>query len=303
MLLPELKDLIAQFKDYLIFERKLSPNSTDSYQLDVKQFYLFLQQQNSFQSLEACFELETLDQYIIWLYHQNLKARSVLRKLSSLSTFIKFLKNEGLIKHNHSSFIDRPKAGERLPHFLEIAEIERFIKHFALTKPEGIRDRALFELLYSCGLRVSEATSLDLNDLYLQESLVKILGKGNKERLVPVGERAKNELIFYLKNARPLLLKKQPSIQAVFLNYRGQRLTRKGIWKNLKIAANLCGIKKKFTIHTLRHSFATHLLQNGADIRGVQVLLGHKSINTTEIYTHLNLEHIKKTYQKFHSHS
>lgn len=297
----ELKDYVFQFKDYLLSERKLAKNTVKSYYQDVLQFYEFLSLMEKYSKLEEYFSIDNLDEYLIYLGNKQLENRSILRKISSISTFLKFLKIEGVIKKNNSYLIDRPKTRQKLPEYLTLDEVERFIDSFELKKPEGIRDRTLFELMYSCGLRVSEISALNIDDFYQKERILRVFGKGNKERYVPVGERAVREILYYFKESRPLLEKKYKNNFAFFLNFRGDRLSRKGIWRNLKINAGLSGIKKDFTVHSLRHSFATHLIQNGADIRSVQVLLGHKSINTTEIYTHLNIEHIKETYDKFHT--
>jgi len=252
-------------------------------------------------SINDAFNIEILDDFLIWLYSKRIIAKSIIRKISSLSIFLRFLKLEGIIKDNPSFLLNRPKTVKRLPKYLTVEEIEKFINSFSNTKPEGIRDRALFELVYSCGLRVSEVSGLNVGSVYFKETILQVFGKGSKERYVPVGERALIELKNYLKNGRPLLEKKRKNTNALFLNFRGDRLSRKGIWKNLKEKAIIAGIdKEKITVHTLRHSFATHLLQNGADIRSIQELLGHKSIITTEIYTHLNMTQIKENYNKFH---
>ena len=244
--------------------------------------------------------VELLDNFVISLYGKNISPKSIVRKLSSLAIFFKFLKIEGIIEENPSYLLNRPKTGKKLPNYLTVLEIEKFIDAIDLNKPEGMRDRALFELVYSCGLRVSEVSSLDVGSIYFKESILCVFGKGSKERYVPIGERAIVELKTYIKNGRPKLLKKNKLANALFLNYRGDRLTRKGIWKNLKIIAMLAGLEeKKFSVHTLRHSFATHLLQNGADIRSVQELLGHKNIITTEIYTHLDMNYIRGAYKKY----
>lgn len=296
----ELENLVYQFKDYLVSERKLSDNTISSYYRDIQQFQGYLNELPPPALLEDYFTVENLDSFIIYLAGKGIINNSIVRKISSLSLFLKFLKIEQIIQENPSYYIDRPKTPARLPKYLTLGEIEAFISQFSLKKPVGIRDRALFELIYAAGLRVSEVCGLDVSDLYFEENLLRVVGKGTKERYVPLGKRALDEVRFYLKFAYPLLHKGK-SGGALFLNARGQRISRKGVWKNLKIAAGLAGIKKDFSVHTLRHSFATHLIQNGADIRGIQTLLGHKSINTTEIYTHLDLRHVRDAYDKYHS--
>ncbi len=297
----EIKLFVIRFKDYLLSEKKLSDNTNYAYYEDVWQFYEYLKD-FEYNEIEEYFTLNVIDEYIIYLYNKGITTRSIARKLSSISLFFKFLKLEEIIKENPSYLITRPKISKKMPAYLTVEEVEKFINSFDITKPEGIRDRAIFELIYSCGLRVSELCSLNLSSLYVKERVLQVIGKGSKERYVPIGERALDEINFYLKNSRPFLEKKNKKTEALFLNFRGDRISRKGIWKNLIINAKLAGIEKHFSVHTLRHSFATHLIQNGADIRAVQMLLGHKSITTTEIYTHLDVEYLKESYKKFHSH-
>lgn len=297
----ELKLIIERFKDYLVSEKNLSDNTNYAYYEDIVQFYDYLKDLD-FNNIEEYFTLDIIDNYIIHLYNKGITTRSIARKLSSISLFFKFLKLEDIIRDNPTYLITRPKISKKMPEYLTLEEVEKFINSFDITKPEGIRDRTIFELIYSCGLRVSELCSLNIDSIYAKERVLRVIGKGSKERYVPIGERALDEINFYLKNGRPLLKKENKNIEALFLNFRGDRITRKGVWKNLVINAKLCGIEKHFSVHTLRHSFATHLIQNGADIRAVQMLLGHKSITTTEIYTHLDIEHLKEAYKKFHSH-
>lgn len=302
-IIDQVKTLTLRFKDYLVFERKLSNNTVYSYFRDISQFVEYLES-GIYSEFKDFFSLENLDDFLIWLYQKNVKARSIVRKLSTISIFMKFLKIENILTDNQSYLLDRPKFGKKLPSYLTIEELNKFLSSFDENKPEGIRDKTLFELIYSCGLRVSELSSLNTDSLFLKESVLKVHGKGGKDRFVPIGERAVHELKNYLIKSRPFFVKNNKKCSSLFLNYRGERLTRKGIWKNLKSTAALAGIKNQsFTVHTLRHSFATHLLQNGADLRSVQKMLGHKSIVTTEIYTHLDLDHIKKVYDKFHIHS
>ena len=296
-----LKELTIRFKDYLLSEKKLSDNTNYAYFEDITQFCDYLKVFD-FNNIQECFTLELIDDYIIYLYNKGITTRSIARKLSSISLFLKFLKLEEVIEDNPIYLVSRPKISKKIPEYLTIEEIENFINSFDIKKPEGIRDRAIFELIYSCGLRVSELCSLDISSIYQKERVLRVIGKGSKERYVPIGERALDEINFYLKNARHLLEKNNKKTEALFLNFRGDRITRKGVWKNLVIHSKLAGIKKHFSVHTLRHSFATHLIQNGADIRAVQLMLGHKSINTTEIYTHLDIQHLKEAYKKFHSH-
>lgn len=298
-MIDELKVLVFRFKDYLISERRLSDNTVSSYYSDTIQLYDYLSSIEKAPTIEAYFSLENLDDYIISLNKKELDRSSIQRKISSLSLFLKYLKLERLIEDNPAFYLERPKTVRKLPNYLSVDEIERFLDQFDRKSAGGMRDRALYELMYSAGLRVSEASGLNIEDIYFTERILRVLGKGSKERYLPLGERALLELQLYLEQGREVLLKKGKASNALFLNYRGDRLGRKGIWKNLKSAAAMAGIKREFKVHTLRHSFATHLVQNGADIRGIQSLLGHSSINTTEIYTHLDMSNLEKSYDRY----
>lgn len=292
---------VKRFKEYLISEKRLADNTNYAYYEDIEQFCEYLKLLE-YKSINEYFTINVIDDYIIYLYNKGITTRSIARKLSSISLFFKFLKLEQIIEETPSYLITRPKISKKIPEYLTLEEVEKFINFFDIKKPEGIRDRTIFELIYSCGLRVSEACMLNISSLYLKERVLQVIGKGSKERYVPLGEKVINEINFYLKNSRPFLVKKNKKTEALFLNFRGDRITRKGIWKNLVINAKLAGIERHFSVHTLRHTFATHLIQNGASIRAVQMLLGHKNITTTEIYTHLSIEHLKEAYKKFHSH-
>lgn len=292
-----LNDSIIRFKDFIISERHFSDNTVISYETDIKHFVLYLNENIKPAVFSDFFTLDVLDDYIIYLYNSGFESASIQRKLSSISIYLKFLKIEQMISDNPSIYLVRPKKDKTLPGYLTVDEVELFINSFNTETHSGIRDRALYELMYSCGLRVSEVTELKIGDIFFNDNLIKVTGKGDKQRLVPVGSNALFLLKEYLEKARGYFLKKKHS-QFLFLNYRGDKLTRKGIWKNLKEAAAKAGIDEKFTVHSLRHSFATHLIQNGADIRAVQSLLGHKNISTTEIYTHLDMKYVKEIYKK-----
>jgi integrase/recombinase XerD len=297
-----LDDSVIQFKDYLCSERNLSANTIEAYSSDILQFVSFIKEvsrdlNHEDASFSSVITIDVIDEFIIFLSQNTFENTSILRKISSISLYLKFLKLEKLIEENPSRFLIRPRTGMRLPIYLTVEEVEKFIDSFDSEKPCDIRDRALFELMYSCGLRVSEICALNIEDIFFDERLVKVTGKGDKQRLVPMGMRAIQNINEYLNNSRSMLVKSIKQ-NALFLNFRGERITRKGIWKNLRTKMQLLGIRKDVTVHTLRHSFATHLVQNGADIRYVQNFLGHKSINTTEIYTHLDMHHIKEIYDK-----
>ena len=227
---------------------------------------------------------------------KSLTARTISRVFSSLRSLFGFLKNVGIRSDDPSLSAERPKVGRNLPRVFELGEIEKFLSNIKLDTPFGIRDRTLFELIYSCGLRVSEAVELELSQLHLKEGLICARGKGDKERLIPLGDEALRWLQRYLNEARLLLLK--GPLDKVFLNNRGRGLSRKGMWKRFKSIANRAQVSGK--IHTLRHSFATHLLRGGADLRSVQELLGHADISTTQIYTHLNRDDLSRAHKEFH---
>lgn len=301
-----LDDSVICFKDYLCSERNLAANTIEAYNSDILQFVSFIKEVSGKSddlnsqgdtSFSSVITIDVIDEFIIYLSQNTFENTSIQRKISSVSLYLKFLKLEKLIDENPSRFLIRPRTGSRLPLYLTVEEVERFIDSFDEQKACGIRDRALFELMYSGGLRVSEICDLNIDDVFIDEKLVKVTGKGDKQRLVPMGARAIQNINDYLEKGRPQLVKSIKQ-SAMFLNFRGERITRKGIWKNLKQNMQLLGIRKEVTVHTLRHSFATHLVQNGADIRYVQSFLGHKSINTTEIYAHLDMHHIKEIYDK-----
>ncbi len=290
-------DILNGYKGYIYSEKGLSNNTCVSYLNDNEQFLKFVEHYvlNGVQSIDA----DIIDSYILELYENKLAPKSILRKISSISSFLKYLHIEGIINENPINLIARPRTPDMLPKYFTVSEIEIFLNSFNIEDPCQFRDKTLFELMYSCGLRVSEATTLTVNSVFHSERLIKVLGKGDKERLVPVGDNALILLREYINTARAKLLNNKKS-SSLFLNYRGESLTRKGIWKNLKKQCRMLNLNINYTVHTLRHSFATHLIQNGADIRGVQALMGHSSINSTEIYTHLDMRHLESQYNKYH---
>lgn len=241
--------------------------------------------------------------FIKWINELGMSARSQARVISGIKAFYKFLMLEERINEDPCLLIESPKVGRKLPDVLSVAEIDRLISAVDVSKPEGHRNRAMLEVMYGCGLRVSELTGLKLSSLYLDKGFIRVIGKGDKERLVPVGKRAIAEIGFYLpdRNALPSIDKTSRDI--LFLNRRGKKLTRVMIFLILKDLAVKLGLKKKVSPHTFRHSFATHLIEGGADLRAVQEMLGHESILTTEIYTHLDNEFLKETIATYHPRS
>jgi len=293
------EERIGEFKNYLRLEKALSSNSIESYTRDISQFYAFLNLMNP-KKIE---DLETTDiqEYIYHLNDLNMAVRSQARIISGLRAFFKYLIIEDVITEDPSDLIDAPKLGRKLPEVLSLEEIDFLQASIDLSKPEGHRNKAIIEVLYSCGLRVSELTHLALNNLYFDEGFIRVIGKGNKERLVPISTKAIKEIQIYISSYRNHFEQiDKASENILFLNRRGKMLTRVMIFTIIKQLAKKAEIKKNISPHTFRHSFATHLVQGGCDLRSVQEMLGHESILTTEIYTHLDREFLRETIMKFH---
>lgn len=289
-------DLIQDYLHYLKVERGLSENTRQSYRQDLQQFAAFLQCQQVANFTE--------DRFLILNYLQEQtdvhKAQSsITRSISTLRKFYQYLAREKQIKQNPMLQIDSPKQGRHLPAVLSTAEIERLLAAPDTSTALGLRDRAILEVLYATGLRVSELIHLKMADLHLSLGLIQTLGKGNKERIIPIGDVAVDWINQYLDRSRNQLTKGRAN-PYLFVNFHGNGLTRQGIWKNLKAHVKTAGIEKDVTPHTLRHSFATVLLENGADLRIVQELLGHSDISTTQIYTHISKKHLTEVYQRSH---
>ncbi|EMF0103573.1 site-specific tyrosine recombinase XerD [Enterococcus hirae] len=286
---------INDYLHYLTIERGLSLNTRKSYERDLLQYLHYLED-------EQITSWQDVDRYVVINYlekmHDEKKApATVTRMITSLRRFHQFLRQERLTDHDPMQHIDTPKKVQKLPSTLSLTEVERLIETPDTTKNLGIRDRAILEVMYATGMRVSELVGLKLSDLHLSLGLVQTLGKGDKERIIPLGDYAIQWLERYLDEARPLLVA-NPSETHVFVNHHGTGLSRQGIWKNLKQLVREAGINKEVTPHTLRHSFATHLLENGADLRTVQELLGHADISTTQIYTHITKKRMTDVYRQ-----
>lgn len=294
----------AAIEDYINFirvEKSLSANSVSAYKHDVEMFMVYAD------SIGVEPENITMGQIQEFLNHVDelgLNKRTQARVLSGIRGFFKYLMIEEVIDIDPTELIEGPKIGRKLPEILSIDEIDAIEASIDLSKPEGQRNKTMIEVLYSCGLRVSELVSLRLTDLFFEQGFVKVLGKGNKERLVPIGKKAIKEINLYIsyRNSVTTNINKD-SENIVFLNRRGSRLTREMVFTIIKKHAKLAGIKKSISPHTFRHSFATHLVEGGADLRAVQEMLGHESIQTTEIYTHLDREFLRETILKFHPRS
>lgn len=288
---------VDQFLNYILIEKGLSDKTIESYSSDLTRFLEFLEK-NSIRNLSET-DTPIILRYLIALRNAGLSARSRARHLVTLRGFYRFLTHEGMIEHDPVRIIDFPKAGLKLPDVLSIQEIKDLLSLADASKPQGARDAAMIELLYAAGLRVSELIGIKLQNVNLEAGFVRVFGKGSKERIVPIGLYAKERIDHYIVNARSQLLKKKIN-HFLFITRLGKPMTRQGFWKLFKRYVLKAGINKNITPHTLRHSFASHLLEGGADLRSVQLMLGHIDISTTQIYTHVAREHLKKMHDKFH---
>ena len=291
------RSAIKGFQTYLKLEKGLSENSIEAYSRDIDKLQQFA---DGVDLKPEKIALSDLRQFITWVNELGMLPSSQARVLSGIKSFFKYLLIEDLIKNDPAELLESPKKQRKLPDTLSYDEINRLIGAIDLSKPEGVRNKAILEVLYSCGLRVSELTELKLSNLYLEIEFIKVLGKGSKERLVPIGGEAIKALKIWTDQVRVHTLIKKGEEDIVFLNRRGSRLTRVYIFMMIKQLAELAGIKKSISPHTLRHSFATHLVEGGADLRAVQEMLGHESITTTEIYTHLDREYLKEVITSYH---
>jgi integrase/recombinase XerD len=291
------KQSIKEFKSYLRIERSLSDNTIDSYLRDIQKLANFSEEKDL---TELQITKTEVKEFIAEINKEGISARSQSRIISGIKAFYKYLILEDYLKVNPTELIESPKIGMKLPDTLSIEEIDSLISAIDLSHPQGERNRAILEVLYSCGLRVSELTNLKLSNIRFKEGYVKVVGKGNKERFAPIGSSAIKFLNIYLKEIRNHQEIKKGSEDIVFLNRRGNKLTRVMIFTIIKQLAEKIGMKKKISPHTFRHSFATHLIEGGADLRAIQEMLGHESITTTEIYTHLDREYLREAIMQFH---
>jgi len=289
-------NLIADYLHYLLVERGLAANSVVSYQNDLKKFAAFLKQEKL--ELKAVNKQVILD-FLTVQTEAHLANATILRLVTSLRKFFQYLVEEGYLENDPMLLIDTPKKKATLPEVLVPSEVEQLLKTPNTNQVLGLRDRAILEVMYATGLRVSEIINLKLADLHLELGIIQTIGKGQKERLVPIGDVAIKWVEAYLKKSRPKLVKQKRN-PYLFVNFHGNQLTRQGIWKNLKAHVKKAGIDKNVTPHTLRHSFATHILENGADLRIVQELLGHADISTTQLYTHLSKQRLSAIYKENH---
>ena len=291
------KQSFRNFETYLRLEKSLSENSIEGYLNDVSKLESYISGRSP-STDPSQVDYQLLKEFIIWYGTNNKNTRTQSRILSGIRAFYRYLLIEGEINENPASLLESPKTGLKLPEVLSISEIDRIIGEIDLSKPEGHRNKAIIETLYGCGLRVSELVNLRLTDIHYADEFVVVTGKGNKQRLVPISRKALKEIDIYMADRNRLPVIKDANI--MFLNRRGGRLTRAMIFTIIKDLAARAGIMKKISPHTFRHSFATHMIEAGADLRAVQEMLGHESILTTEIYTHIDRSYLRDTLIMFH---
>lgn len=290
---------LNNFRTYLLLERSLSANTLDAYISDVEKFVRYLEIEK-IERLPLQVRQDDLERFIHWANQLGLEASSQARLISGLRAFYKFLLVEDLLDDDPTELLEGPRLRRKIPEVLSVHEIRQMLEAIDLSEPQGLRNRAILETLYACGLRVSELVNLRLTNLFLSAGFIKVLGKNNKERLVPIGSDAVKYLEQYLEHDRSKQAIKHGHENYVFLNRRGTHLTRVMVFYIIKELAHKAGIHKTISPHTFRHSFATHLVEGGADLKAVQDMLGHESITTTEIYTHLDTEYLKETIYLFH---
>ena len=292
-----MEELIDNFINYLSVERGLSSNTIISYRRDLKKYITYLKKKklNNLGSIPR----GEISSFLISQKDKGLSMNSISRNLVAIKVFHRFLVREGIYKNDPTSLIESPKIWKSIPEVLSLSEIEKMLGVVSVRSRLGIRDKAILELMYTTGMRVSEAISLRMEDPNLDVGFVRCIGKGHKERIVPIGKKAIIALSRYLDKSRPKLLKGKIS-QILFLSQLGKKISRQSVWKMIKKYAKEARIKKKIKPHTLRHSFATHLLERGADLRSVQEMLGHADISTTQVYTHINKDRLRSIHQKFH---
>lgn len=290
------EEIFTRYKTYLKLERSFSANTLDAYQRDLEKLTLYAEQ-NHLDIRKLTYE--DLQHFIAGLHDQKIQARSVARILSGVKSFYRFLLLDGYIESDPSELVEVPKIGLKLPDVLSVNEIDRILATIDVSTTEGQRNRAMLEVLYSCGLRVSELISLHISDIYPDEEFIRVEGKGSKQRLVPISKTALREIKNYVY-LRGFMTPKKGAEDILFLNRRGAPLTRVMVFLIIKQQAELAGIHKKVSPHTFRHSFATHLLEGGANLRAIQEMLGHENITTTEIYTHIDREFLRKEILEHH---
>ncbi|WP_276486086.1 site-specific tyrosine recombinase XerD [Paraflavitalea pollutisoli] len=287
------------FRAFLQLEKSLSDNSVEAYGRDIEKLTQYLQQKG-IEKNPAAIELADLQQFVHWVAELGMTPTSQARIISGIRAFFQFCSIEQIVTNDPTVLLEAPKLKRALPDVLTFGEIETIIQQLDLSKPEGVRNKAILETMYSCGLRVSEVINLKISQLYFKQGYIRVLGKGDKERLVPIGKSAIKHIRIYQDDIRVHVPIQKGQDDILFLNRRGSKLTRVMIFLLLKDLVQKAGINKNISPHTFRHSFATHLVEGGADLRAVQEMLGHESITTTEIYTHLDRDFLRDTLQTFH---
>ncbi len=290
---------IKGFRSFLALEKSLSDNSIQAYLRDIEKLTKFLEIKKLDLKIDEI-EYSHLKDFITWINKLGLSARSQARIISGIKGFYKYLLLEDIVSKNPTELLESPKIGRKLPDVLSVEEINQIIAAIDLSKEGGERNKAMLETLYGCGLRVSELIGLQISNIYFEEGFIRIVGKGDKERLVPIGETALKHIKIYLEEIRVHQKIAPGNEDILFLNRRGAKLSRVMVFMIIRDLVEKCGIKKNISPHTFRHSFATHLVDGGADLRAVQEMLGHESITTTEIYTHLDRSYLQETIRSFH---
>jgi integrase/recombinase XerD len=294
-----MEDGLKDFTHYLIVEKGLASNTIVSYERDLKSYLKYLKNVENLKNFNEV-QRPHIVHFLAHLKDQGKSSRTLARHVASIRSFHQFLLREKAADHDPSVHIESPQLEKTLPKVLSLEEVETLLESPDASTHYGIRDKAMLELLYATGIRVSELIGLKLGDVHVTMGFVRCIGKGNKERIIPIGHTAIEAIEQYVQKGRPLFVSKKNHDDALFLNHHGRGLTRQGFWKILKGLARDAGIQKELTPHTLRHSFATHLLENGADLRAVQEMLGHADISTTQIYTHVTKTRLKDVYKQFH---
>ncbi|MFS0643908.1 site-specific tyrosine recombinase XerD [Siminovitchia sp. 179-K 8D1 HS] len=294
-----MKDELQDFIHFMVVEKGLADNTIKSYERDLESYLGYIQNICMLKNYNDITRMHII-QFLGQLRGEGKSTRTLARHIASIRSFHQFLLRERVARQDPTVHIESPQQEKVLPKVLSINEVQSMLEAPDSTTVFGMRDRAMLELLYGAGLRVSELLNLDVDDVHLTIGFVRCIGKGNKERIIPIGSAAIGAVESYLQNARPKLRKEKHKTNALFLNHHGKRMARQGFWKNVKKMAEKANIQKEITPHTFRHSFATHLLENGADLRAVQEMLGHADISTTQIYTHVSKKRLKDMYAKYH---
>ena len=293
-----MNDIIEQFIFFMEVERGVSPNTIDSYKRDLVKFFRYLKKIKKSNKL-ASVSRDDITEFLMYLKDSGLSTTSIARNLAALKTFWKFMVAEQVLSENVAAIVDTPKIWKTIPDVLNRSEVELLLEAPSGKTKQGLRDKAILELMYAAGLRVSEVSDLKKTNVNTDADFVKCKGKGGKERIIPIGKEARKAVEIYVKRVRGKMIKNTGD-EHLFLSRLGEKISRQSLWKMIKKYSIQCGIKKHITPHTLRHSFATHLLEGGADLRGVQEMLGHADISTTQIYTHINKEKLKGIHEKYH---